>query len=111
MATLPAWDIYATTLTPLGKGYPLWYPDPDRPEWEVEIGDVGYVREGSFKHLLRTRNTADEPQPHNQVPEGYDQFYNPNIVVTGPRESITQTILHSRSIKQVQVSGGASINT
>ncbi|KAJ8494847.1 hypothetical protein ONZ51_g2077 [Trametes cubensis] len=111
MATLPAWDIYATTLTPLGKGYPLWYPDPDRPEWEVEIGDVGYVREGSFKHLLRTRNTADEPQPHNQVPESYKQFYNPNIVVTGPRESITQTILHSRSIKQVQVSGGASINT
>ncbi|KAI0325968.1 YVTN repeat-like/Quino protein amine dehydrogenase [Cubamyces sp. BRFM 1775] len=110
MATLPAWDIYANTLTPLGKGYPLWVPDPDHPEWEVEIGDVGYVRDGSFKHLLRTKNRAEDPQPHNQVPEGYVQFYNPNIVVTGPRESITQNMLHSRTIKQVNVSGGASVN-
>ncbi|KAI9058611.1 WD40 repeat-like protein [Trametes sanguinea] len=109
MSAFHAWDVYASSLAPLGKGYPLWYPDPDYPEWEVEVGDVGYVREGSFKHLLRTTRAEDEPQPHNMIPEDYVQFYNRNVVITGPRESITQPVLHSRAIKKLEVSGGASV--
>ncbi|OSD00766.1 YVTN repeat-like/Quino protein amine dehydrogenase [Trametes coccinea BRFM310] len=110
MSAFYAWDVYASSLAPLGKGYPLWYPDPDNPEWEVEVGDVGYVREGSFKHLLRTTRTAEEQQPHNMVPDDYIRFYNPNVVITGPRESITQPVLHSRAIKKLEVSGGGSVS-
>ncbi|CDO76417.1 hypothetical protein BN946_scf184925.g4 [Trametes cinnabarina] len=110
MSAFYAWDVYASSLTPLGKGYPLWVPDPDTPEWEVEVGDVGYLRDGSFKHLLRATNAEGQPQPHGMVPGDYVQFYHPNVVVTGPRESITQPVLHSRTIKKLEVSGGASVN-
>ncbi|KAI9070073.1 hypothetical protein FKP32DRAFT_1670731 [Trametes sanguinea] len=103
-----AWDVYASSLAPLGKGYPLWCPDPDYPEWEVEVGDVGYLWEGSFKHILRTTRIEGELQPHNIVPENYVRFYHRNLVIIGPRESITQSVLHSKEIRQLEVSGGAS---
>ncbi|KAI9058620.1 YVTN repeat-like/Quino protein amine dehydrogenase [Trametes sanguinea] len=110
MSAFYAWDVYASSLIPLGKGYPLWMPDPERPEWEVEVGDVGYISDGSFQHLLRTTNSEAEPQPHGIVPEDYVQFRYPNTVVSGPRESITQPVLHSRAIRKLEVSSAGSVN-
>ncbi|KAI0673287.1 WD40 repeat-like protein [Trametes maxima] len=104
-----AWDIYADLLLHHGHGYPLWMPDPDNSEWEVEIGDVGWLRGGSFKHILRTRRGPGEPQPHGATPVDYVPFNPPNLVITGPRERIVQPVLYSRTIKNVQISGGASV--
>ncbi|KAI0350495.1 WD40 repeat-like protein [Trametes cingulata] len=110
-----AWDIYARSLIHLGHGYPLWMPDPDPGTpggpWEVEIGDVGWIRQGSFKHLLRCRNRAEDPQPHMAaVGEDYEQFAPRNLVITGPRERIAQPVLHSRSVKNIELFGGVSTN-
>ncbi|KAI0650997.1 WD40 repeat-like protein [Trametes meyenii] len=105
-----AWDIYADLLLHHGHGYPLWMPDPDNSQWEVEIGDVGWLRGGSFKHILRTRHAVGEPQPHSTTPADYVPFNPPNLVITGPRERIVQPVLYSRTIKNVQISGGVSVS-
>ncbi|KAI0759246.1 WD40-repeat-containing domain protein [Trametes elegans] len=116
-ASTQAWDIYAETLRPLGHGYPLWFPDPDQSAWAVEIGDVGWLRQGAFHHLLRTRpddgagaGGRGGRQPHDAVPDEFVPFCPPNLVVTGRSDKITQSMLHSGAIKNVQVSGGASLN-
>lgn len=45
-------EIYATCLYTGGEGYPLWNPSP------LRLGDVGYVRDGSFIVLY---NAIDGP--------------------------------------------------
>lgn len=107
-----AWDVYAKELYHHGHGYPLWVPDldPTRSQWEVEIGDVGWVRDGTFNHLLRCRGTNEDDQPHQVLPDNYVPFDPPKLVISGPREKITQPVLCSRSIKNIEVSGGVSVN-
>ncbi|KAI0633183.1 WD40-repeat-containing domain protein [Trametes polyzona] len=116
MAATHAWDIYAKALFHHGHGYPLWAPDPERidgTEWEVEIADVGWLREGAFMHLLRTRYEGEQGegvQPRKLLPDDYTSFDPPNVVKTGPTEKITQPVLYSQTIKNVEVTGGASVN-
>lgn len=47
------WKIYATKLRTAmpGAGTPLWYPEPHE-SGEVQIGDVGFLKEGAFIRLL-----------------------------------------------------------
>lgn len=51
-------DIYAKHLFKLGKGYPLWQPEPTR-YGEVQIGDVGFLDDGAF---YRTCNVIKTDQ-------------------------------------------------
>ncbi|KAL1949395.1 hypothetical protein VTO73DRAFT_8276 [Trametes versicolor] len=99
-----AWNVYAKELYHLGHGYPLWVPNPEpRTSREVEIADLGWVRDGQFVHLLRCKETQAELQPHQVQPENYVSFNPPNLVTSGPIEKITQPMLCSRSIKNVAV--------
>lgn len=42
-------------------GYPLWEPDPANVSTAVEVGDVGFIREGRFYRLFNALLPADDP--------------------------------------------------
>lgn len=107
-----AWNVYAKELYHLGHGYPLWVPEPDlHSSREVEIADLGWIKDGRFVHLLRCKETQLELQPKYVEPKDYVPFNPPNLVTSGPIENITQRMLCSRSIKNVAVQGSVgSVN-
>ena len=87
-----AWDVYAEQLFPLGYGYPLWSPG------KVLLGDVGYLTEGQFHTLF---NTIKRNNDTSKVPQGYEEFGNPNIV--GKTNRITLPLLYSEGVQLVGV--------
>ncbi|KAI0673302.1 hypothetical protein C8Q78DRAFT_716000 [Trametes maxima] len=105
MSSAP-WDIYAEQLTPLRYGYPLWVPDPSPGKPPVQLGDVGWIREGQFLPLFNVFRDADDNQPRGAVPSGFTPLNLSDITVEGPREKISQKVVCSRSIRQNDVSGG-----
>ena len=65
----------------LGIAYPsyglaLWEPDPGGQYDAVEVGDVGFVREGYFQRLFNILHPRDHPSHRNPslVPEDHEQF-------------------------------------
>ena len=52
-------------------GHALWQPRPSNPNNPVEIGDVGFIRDGKFCRLFNALISA-ENQPN--VPEHYEQL-------------------------------------
>ncbi|EED83585.1 predicted protein [Postia placenta Mad-698-R] len=71
---LAGYDVYAQQLITLGHGHPLWEPEP-KEETEVEIGDVGYLRQGGFYRMF---NALRDPQdPLNTAvgtPQDFEKF-------------------------------------
>ena len=69
---------YDTFRDQLGIKYPafghaLWEPNPGRLYPPVEVGDVGFIREGKFHRLFNTLLPANHPS-HQRfgVPEYYE---------------------------------------
>ena len=54
--------IYSSSMSSLGLGYALWYPEPDD-TGELQIGDVGYIDDGSFVRVLN----IDSSKPEHRV--------------------------------------------
>ncbi len=54
-------------------GHALWEPNPGRLYSPVEVGDVGFIREGKFHRLFNALLPADHPS-HQRfgVPEYYE---------------------------------------
>ena len=54
-------------------GHALWEPNPARSYAPVEVGDVGYIREGKFHRLFNALLPADHPS-HRRfgVPEYHE---------------------------------------
>lgn len=70
---MAAHEIYAQQMSKLMHGLPLWEPEPPWQTGEVQIGDVGYVRNGHFRRLFN----AAVPLGHESnallgVPEGHE---------------------------------------
>ena len=42
-------------------GHALWQPSPSKPNNPVEIGDVGFIRNGKFHRLFNALLAADHP--------------------------------------------------
>ncbi|KAI0673242.1 WD40-repeat-containing domain protein [Trametes maxima] len=112
MAATEAWDVYAQSLMHLGHGYPLWVPDCDTNSkgLGVEVGDVGWIRQGAFRHLLRCRATSEEQQPFNCLPDDYEAFNPPNVVIDSNQNKIVQRVLASKTVKVADVSAAVSVN-
>ncbi|KAI0651035.1 WD40-repeat-containing domain protein [Trametes meyenii] len=112
MAATEAWDVYAQSLMHLGHGYPLWVPDCDTNSkgLGVEVGDVGWIRQGAFRHLLRCRATSMEQQPFNCLPHDYEAFNPPNVVIDSNQNKIVQRVLASKTVKVADVSAAVSVN-
>ena len=59
-------------------GYALWEPRPRNPSRPVQVGDVGFIREGKFCRLFSAMLPADDPSQDFGVPEHHELLI-PNI--------------------------------
>ncbi|KAH8105449.1 hypothetical protein BXZ70DRAFT_527374 [Cristinia sonorae] len=70
-------EVYAEQLSSAGHGYPLWDPNPspdcldDDEIIEVTIGDVGYIRDGSFKRMFNVFAPSTDRINRYGVPEDF----------------------------------------
>lgn len=56
-------------------GHALWEPNPGNLYPPVEIGDVGYIREGKFRRLFNVLLPVEHPSHSNfGVPEHHEQL-------------------------------------
>ena len=68
-------------------GYPLWEPDPANVSTAVEVGDVGFIREGRFYRLFNALLPADDPS-HEIF--GVPDYHEPLIPAMGNHTIISQ---------------------
>ncbi len=60
-------------------GHALWEPSPGGQHGPVQVGDVGYIREGKFHRLFNALLSADHPSHHGiRLPE-YHEPLDPNL--------------------------------
>ncbi|RPD59331.1 hypothetical protein L226DRAFT_472836 [Lentinus tigrinus ALCF2SS1-7] len=110
--TSAAWDIYAKELIPLRFGYPLWGAEPDSRFGEVQLGDVGYLREGYFCFIFNAMSPADDPRNlHRGVPDDFEMFRPPNPVPVHRPNVITQYQLRSRNVRSSATSAQGTVAT
>ncbi|KAI1791433.1 hypothetical protein LXA43DRAFT_861606, partial [Ganoderma leucocontextum] len=88
-------------------GYPLWHADPEVDESfgrrEVELGSVGYLDRGKFRHFFNARKAANDPFNDGRVPATFELFNPKNMTVTAPEELLRQPYVASGSVRQVVV--------
>ena len=67
-------------------GYALWEPSPTNPNRPVQVGDVGFIREGRFYRIFSAFLPADDPSQEFGVPENHEPLVPtlPNHVATVP---------------------------
>ena len=53
-------------------GYALWDPSPRISDGPVQVGDVGFIRQGKFHRLFNALLPADDPSHERGVPESYE---------------------------------------
>ncbi|KAN0124794.1 hypothetical protein V8E52_001346, partial [Russula decolorans] len=53
-------------------GHALWEPDPGGRYTFVEIGDVGFIRQGYFHRLFNILLPEDHPSHHDGVPQHHE---------------------------------------
>jgi hypothetical protein len=53
-------------------GYALWDPTPRNPDRPVQVGDVGFIREGKFYRLFNALLPADDQSHELGVPEYHE---------------------------------------
>ncbi|KAN0136669.1 hypothetical protein V8E53_005439 [Lactarius tabidus] len=68
---MACYDTYRDQLASLLRGHALWEPDPSGLYDQVQVGDVGYVREGHFLCLFNALLSADDHTQVHGVPEGF----------------------------------------
>ncbi|KZT00235.1 uncharacterized protein LAESUDRAFT_666522 [Laetiporus sulphureus 93-53] len=98
-------SVYTLELSKLGQGYPLWNPEPPS-RFEVEIGDIGFIADGSFYRLFRA--TEDPTHPINAkygVPDGFIKLDIANLAVTRVENVIPTGPLVSPGVTKSSVGG------
>jgi hypothetical protein len=53
-------------------GHALWEPSPGGHYTAVDIGDVGFIREGRFHRLFNILLSGDDPSHQDGVPQGHE---------------------------------------
>jgi hypothetical protein len=74
-------DIYRERLatTYPAFGHALWEPYPEEEHGPVQVGDVGYIRQGKFHRLFNALLSADDPSHHEvPLPEHHEPLI-PNV--------------------------------
>lgn len=71
-------------------GHALWEPSPGKLYSPVEVGDVGYIREGKFHRLFNALLPADHPS-HRKF--GVPEYHEP--LTPNPSEHIEIGTLNS----------------
>ncbi len=65
------YDTYRDQLANIYRGHALWVPDPSGLYDRVEVGDVGYVKQGHFLRMFNVLLPANDPTQVYGVPEGF----------------------------------------
>ena len=67
-------------------GYALWEPRPWQPDMPVNVGDVGFIRDGRFHGLFNALRPAEG---QSSVPEYHEQLVPtfPNHITESPLSS------------------------
>lgn len=103
----PAYEIYSKQLFGRGYGYPLWHPEPNE-EREIQIGDVGYLYQGSFWRIFNTTLAqGHEANEEFGVPDHYDPFHISRLLSNVQKGVLTSSLL-STSVKSVEATADAS---
>ena len=63
--------VYHDELMSLGKGHPLWCPEPHS-SGEAQIGDVGYIFEGAFVRLFNAISPEEFQVPNSRLPPDFE---------------------------------------
>jgi hypothetical protein len=53
-------------------GCALWEPRPTNPNRPVQVGDVGFIREGRFYRLFNALLPEDDPSQEPRLPEYFE---------------------------------------
>ena len=61
-------------------GHALWDPNPGKLYPAVEVGDVGFIREGKFHRLFNVLLPANHPSHTNIGVPKYHEQLNPRMV-------------------------------
>lgn len=79
-------------------GHALWDPDPGMLYSRVEVGDVGFVRNGRFHRLFNALLPADHPSHSDLgVPEDYEPL------IPNPSNHIANGTLSPNSFSSIGV--------
>ncbi|RDB21054.1 hypothetical protein Hypma_011916 [Hypsizygus marmoreus] len=101
-----AYDIYADQLRDLRRGQPLYYPEPSAEDGPVQIGDVGYTRQGAFCRLFNVSKAGDDPSQAFGVPEGFEPLVIGRILEY--EGALEPGPLHSKTIFRVNADVGTT---
>ncbi|RDB15610.1 hypothetical protein Hypma_004055 [Hypsizygus marmoreus] len=100
-----AYDIYSEQLSELRMGQALYYPEPSQKDGPVQVGDVGYTRQGAFHRLFNITLQPDHPSQRLGVPDGFKPLDIGDIstfnaaLEPGPLHSKTVVNVESADIK------------
>lgn len=87
----------------------MWGPEPCPDFGEINLGDVGYLRDGFFCFLFNAMRGADDPiNARRGVPVGFEVFQPPESMIIRRPNHITQSQLYSRSLQALSVSMSTS---
>ncbi|KAF8056506.1 hypothetical protein FPV67DRAFT_639679 [Lyophyllum atratum] len=99
-----AHDVYADQLRELRRGYALYYPEPHPEEGPVEIGDVGFTKQGAFYRLFNVSRPPDDPAQRYGVPEHFERL-DMGVIRTFDR-ALEPGPLHSKTVSTLEADIG-----
>ncbi|KAF8525332.1 hypothetical protein JB92DRAFT_1322811 [Gautieria morchelliformis] len=70
-ALMSNYQLYQQALTSAGHGTPLWEPSSTTSQTALRIGDVGYLRFGTFVRLFNVTLPSGHRENENGEPENY----------------------------------------
>ncbi|KAI0089371.1 hypothetical protein BDY19DRAFT_140875 [Irpex rosettiformis] len=110
--TSPAAHIYAEQLFQKGHGYSLWFPEHATSFEGVHIGDIGYVRGGSFQCVFNATLPANHPANSNGVPTSFAPLkYNATSLTHTKEAYLPDRAVSSQTMKSIDRSAWAGMNS
>ena len=90
-------------------GFPLWHADPrpfdvEHNQREIELGSVGYVDQGKFRHLFNARKPKDHPCDDGRVTATFEVFNPEHLAIACPKVYLRPSCHTSNSVQQVVMS-------
>ncbi|KAG6829358.1 hypothetical protein H0H87_011693 [Tephrocybe sp. NHM501043] len=99
-----AHDIYAEQLGECRCGYPLYYPEPAPDDGPMQIGDVGFLKQGAFYRLFNVSKSDDDPSQRFGVPDNYERL---DMGLIRPFDAALEPgPLHSKTVYTIEANVG-----
>ena len=99
------WSVYTEQLTPLGHGFPLYYPESlskDSHE-AAQIGDVGIIVNGGFRPFFNVINPHSPKNQSGQLPANFEPLLFDSRFSSSDKSYLHPGVLHSHSVRSVSI--------